>query len=471
MKHISIKMDRPIEIINVTPINPLISKCQIKVCWVGPEPNRNRSIITKEVALDLANSLPGSPIVGYYLEDVGDFDEHSRVLEIKDGELVMKDITRPYGFVDLNAKCWFEWFMDDGINAREYLVTEGYLWTGQYPEAKRIMENGNNHSMELDEEIIDAHWTKDENGKNQFFIINEAIISKLCILGENEEPCFEGSQITPVINFSLEEDFKAKMFSMMESLKQILSEGGMKMEETKIITETPEVVEEEVAEDVEFKKKEEEKEDKTEKTDDNKTEDTTEEKVEDDEEEKKKKAEFSEEKCPECGKPLNECECEKPTECKGNEETVETVEENKQTYVLEEIVEYTDLLSKYSALEAQVNSLIADKENLEAQLAPLVAFKNAADLKEKENMIASFYMLSDDDKKDVVENINSYSVDEIEAKLSVICVRNKVSFALDEETRDEKDPITFNLNDVGNNTSNCPGWLKAVEAVAASKNK
>ena len=464
MKHLSIKMDRPIEIINVTPINPLISKCQIKVCWVGPEPNRNRSIITKEVALDLANSLPGSPIVGYYLEDVGDFDEHSRVLEIKDGELVMKDITRPYGFVDLNAKCWFEWFMDDGINAREYLVTEGYLWTGQYPEAKRIMENGNNHSMELDEEIIDAHWTKDENGKNQFFIINEAIISKLCILGENEEPCFEGSQITPVINFSLEEDFKAKMFSMMESLKQILSEGGMKMEETKIIDEVVEEVKEEETVVVDEFKKDDKKLDEEEKTEDKKTEDTTEEKVEDeDEEEKKKKAEFSEEKCPKCGKPLGECECE-PTDCKCKEE-----EEKKKNYVLEEVVEYTDLLSKYAALETQVNELIADKANLEAQLAPLVAFKNAAEKKEKENMIASFYMLSDEDKKDVVENIDTYSVEEIESKLSVICVRNKVSFALTEEQGDDKAPTVFNLNDV--ETSNCPGWLKAVEAVAASKNK
>ncbi len=59
--------------------------------------------------------------------------------------------------------------------------------------------------MELDEKLIDAHWTKDANGKPQFFIINEAIISKLCILGENCEPCFEGAQIT---KFSLDENFK-----------------------------------------------------------------------------------------------------------------------------------------------------------------------------------------------------------------------------------------------------------------------
>ena len=50
--------------------------------------------------------------------------------------------------------------------------------------------------MELDEETLDASWSKDKNENPEFFIINEAFISKLCILGENSEPCFEGSQIT-----------------------------------------------------------------------------------------------------------------------------------------------------------------------------------------------------------------------------------------------------------------------------------
>ena len=65
--HVSVRLtDYPIEFINITPVNPLISKCQIKVCYVGEQPNRNRSIITKDVARQIANSLPGSPIVGYY---------------------------------------------------------------------------------------------------------------------------------------------------------------------------------------------------------------------------------------------------------------------------------------------------------------------------------------------------------------------------------------------------------------------
>jgi hypothetical protein len=91
----------------VTPVNPLISQCEIKVCYVGEDPNRNGSIITKEVATQMANSLPGSPIVGFFNEAQGDFEEHNRVIDISNGRFEIKDTTRPYGFVDLNAKVWF----------------------------------------------------------------------------------------------------------------------------------------------------------------------------------------------------------------------------------------------------------------------------------------------------------------------------------------------------------------------------
>ena len=142
--HDSVLIEHSIELINITPINPLISKCQIKVCYVGDKPNRNKSIITRDVAKLIANSLPGSPIVGYYNEETEDFEEHNKIIDISNGKFKLKDKTRPYGFVDLNAKVWFAKYLDDNTVEREYLVTEGYLWTGQYPEAKRIIDQGNN---------------------------------------------------------------------------------------------------------------------------------------------------------------------------------------------------------------------------------------------------------------------------------------------------------------------------------------
>jgi hypothetical protein len=55
----------------------------------------------------MANSLPGSPIVGFFNEHEGDYEEHNRSFEISQGEFKIKDTTRPYGFVDLGAKVWF----------------------------------------------------------------------------------------------------------------------------------------------------------------------------------------------------------------------------------------------------------------------------------------------------------------------------------------------------------------------------
>lgn len=413
-------------------------------------PNRNRSVITKDVARDLANTLPGSPIVGFYREDVQDFDEHTRELVVKDGKIAMKDVTQPYGFVDLGARVWFQKFLDDGQVEREYLMTEGWLWTGQYPEAKRIIEKGNNQSMELDKDIINAYWTKDDNNKPQFFIINEAIISKLCILGEDVEPCFETASIKkPEIVFSFEESFKEQLFSMMNEIKQILIEGGETMDnEVKDIEEVvieegaaagaeePEVKEEPIVEpetsdpadpaSAEFKK--------------------------DDEEDK------GEEVCPECGKPVSECTCDKKDE-----------EEDKKKYNLEEIPEYVELATKFANLQKAYDALNTSVSEYEATIQTLTEFKAEIEKQEKKAMIDSFYMLSDDDKKDVVENIDTYSLDQIEAKLSIICVRKKVSFSieedLDENNNQNPAPTSYNLNDNGEDDLT-PAWIRAMDRVA-----
>ena len=508
--NLSIKLDSPCELINIVPFNPLISKCQIKVCWVGEEANRNRSIISKDVAKEMANSLPGSPIVGFYNESTEDFEEHNRIIDISNGQFKIKDTTRPYGFVDLGAKVWFQKFDDNGVE-HEYLMTEGWLWTGQYPEAQRILEQGNNQSMELDDKLIDAYWTKDGNGKPQFFIINEAIISKLCILGDDYEPCFEGAQITKV-QFSFEEDFKETLFSMMKELKEMLNEGGTPVFTTYaveigdalwsalydyMIATYPEdenewcskyriegiyeegdqkfailresatgsyfrmnfsitkegydfggeliAVEKEfvpVAEAPQFSledydtfvanyaasKKSEEEEEKT---------------------------------CPECGKPIDECECEE--------------EDKKDKYVLEEIPEYMELSNTYAELQNQyaalesanadltaANEILAsEKAALETSIAELQQFKLGVERKEKEQMIfETFAILPDADKEDVITNIDSYSLDDIEAKLSILCVRNKVNF--NQEGTEPTQPTTYNLGSVDMTDESIPAWVKAV---------
>lgn len=526
MKHTSIKLNTPCEFINITPVNPLISKCQIKVCYVDDKPNRNKSVITKDVAIEMANSLPGSPIVGFFNENTEDFEEHNRIIELSNGEFRMRDNTRPYGFVDLGAKVWFQKFLDDGVVEREYLMTEGYLWTGQYPECKRVVDKGNNHSMELDEKTLNATWAKDSNGKPQFFIINKAIISKLCILGEENEPCFEGSQIN--VNFSFDDGFKNTLFSMMNELKEFMKEGGPKVftqyaveigdslwnslwsyVETKYpgepssycsiyriegvyedagqkfailqnrqdqkyyrmdfsltdvegfvpsdaLTEvtksyTPAAEPQFALADVEAfetnyaSKKKAEEEDKNNKSNgqnpDNKSEGN------------------DNKKNPDNGEPSNKSD-------KGDKgENDDDDKKKKKDYSLEDVVEYTELKAQYDELQTKFAALETENNSLKEQIAPLAEFKKAAEKKDKEDMIAKFYMLSDEDKADVVENIDKYSLDDIEAKLSVICVRNKVSFDLDENNK-PNGATTFNLNNNSSEDDDMPAWVKAAFATA-----
>ena len=82
-------------------------------------------------------------------------------------------------------------------------------------------------------------------------------------------------------------------------------------------------------------------------------------------------------------------------------------------------------------------------------------------------------MLSDEDKKDVCENIDSYSLEEIEAKLSVICFRNKVSFSENdgaEANSETSSSTTFSLNSLDIEESGIPAWIKAVRDVQKNKN-
>ena len=226
-------IDSP-EFINITPCNPLISQCEIKVLYVGQ--NRNRSYISKEVAAEMANTLPGCPIVGYYRQDKEDFDDHGDRVVIDSDGVKFECLTTPYGFVDPAAKVWFQKFEDTdefgNTVEREYLMTTGYLWTGQFPECKTVVESGKPHSMELDESTLDGHWSNDVKTGIDFFIINDAIFSKLCILGDDVEPCFEGSSVTaPQVSktFSKVDDkFKQTLFTMMQELKEAL-DGGQKM--------------------------------------------------------------------------------------------------------------------------------------------------------------------------------------------------------------------------------------------------
>ena len=168
-----------------------------------------------------------------------------------------------------------------------------------------------------------------------------------------------------------------------------------------------------------------------------------------------------EEKCPKCGKKKSKCECEDEPD----EDDDDKKKGKKEKYNLEEIQEYVELSSNYTALETNYSAAQARITELEGQLAELTTFKKSVEKAEKEKMIASFYMLSDEDKSDVMTNIDTYSLDDIEAKLSILCVRNKVSFNLDDNKNDGTNPTVFKLDE--GMSDDAPAWVKALRSVAS----
>ena len=445
------------EFINLQPldINPLMSKCEIKVLYVGE--NRNHSYITEEVAKDMAKTLRGAPIVGYYKEEKEDFADHGEQVILDDEGIKFNCLTKPYGFVAPDAKVWFQDFEDtDEFGnkiTRKYLMTTGYLWTGQYEEAKRVIEKGNNQSMELDESSLEGHWSTNVNTGMDFFIISDAIFSKLCILGEDVEPCFEGASVTaPQVSNSfskVDDNFKHTLYTMMQDLKYAL-EGGKNME---LEENTVETVEEEVKEElteeetVETEEAESSIETETTSTDAEPEveEETTEEESEETESSEEEEDEESE---------SEEAEGEAPSDYSDNEEEEEETEEEEPLDNSDDV----ETKKKTYSLE--------EYEELKAKYDELVEFKKNVEMEKKEALINSFYMLSDEDKKDVREHMSEYSLEDIESKLCVICVKNKVNFEkenLDEnnnKVEEENSAVaTFNIDN--NEGSNIPAWISA----------
>ena len=438
-------IDSP-EFINLQPldINPLMSKCEIKVLYIGE--NRNHSYISKDVAEDMAKTLRGAPIVGYYKEEKEDFADHGERVILDDEGIKFECLTKPYGFVAPDARVWFQKFedTDDFGNqiVREYLMTEGYLWTKQYEECQVALDEGRPQSMELDEESLDGHWSTNNKTGMDFFIINDAIFSKLCILGDDVEPCFEGASVTaPEVSTSfskVDDTFKKTLYTMMQELKYAL-EGGQDMD-TENNNVNPEIAEDIVTpvdvngEGTDFAKDDD-------KTKCAKDEDKTK-CVKDDEEKEEENADSNEEQ-------------DSQDDSDDSNDNKEEEDKDKKYSLLEK--DYNDLQQKYSLLEEEYNKL--------------VQFKDEIENKQKDELIKSFYMLSDEDKADVIANKAKYSLDEIEAKLSVICVRKKVNFDLDDTDKNddnvENDKVTtYTLE---NTESSVPAWIAALKNTQKSK--
>ena len=427
------------EFINLQPldINPLMSKCEIKVFYLGH--NRNGSYINRETATEMAKTLRGTPIVAAFNKDKQDFGDHGHIMHIEDGEITFSCKTIPYGFVSPDAEVWFQNFVDTDEFSnkveRTYLMTTGYLWTGQFEELIKVIRDGQPQSMELDSETLEGHWATDNNLGVDFFIINDATFSKLCILGDDVEPCFEGASVTsPEVskNFAQGTEFQQTLFTMMNDLQTALnSKGGLNMSDENVnlseeVVETAEVPteefaleEEQVVEEVAPAEPAAEFEDNTE---------TTEEVVEEAANEESEPEEFTQEEV-----------------------------DNKAETLEEETTQFTRTEEEYAAL-------VNENESLRAEIEELRQFKLNIETERKDKLIASYHMLSDEDKADVIAHKSEYTFDEIKAKLAVIYVEKNVNFDMidgqEEAEVEELPPMTFSLDEEA--SESVPAFLEAL---------
>ena len=154
-----------IQITEIEKLNPLFSKCLIKILHIGK--NNNRTEFTKEVVENAIPTLYNIPIIGEYIQHKEDFKDHGGKIVITDESVEYIHTTVPYGLVPADAEVFWQTITEDNGEEKEYLCCTGYLWTGRYPDANRVIEKGNGQSMELDPDTLEGNWTN-YNGVEYF---------------------------------------------------------------------------------------------------------------------------------------------------------------------------------------------------------------------------------------------------------------------------------------------------------------
>lgn len=429
---------RPVETIdnvqfvemNDSDFSPLVSKCTIKLVYVGQ--NRNGSYMSKDTLIKMAPTVRACPIVGCYRDEIEDFGDHGHVITIEDGEIKFACKTRPYGFVAPDARVWFQNFIDvDEFGneiEHEYMMTTGYLWTGQFPESQQVIDEGKGQSVELDEDTLDGHWANDAKSGMDFFIINDAIFSKLCILGDDVEPCFEGASITGGVdsNYTESTEFAHTLYTMIKQLQETIGtkEGGKNMPEKPEELEETEVTTDFVATSGKTEKEESQEETK-------------------DSEAKKEEETPSEEAKPATENAVKDDKEQEEQQVAEEKKEEEQTEAKKRECSLDE--------SDSDAATSATFALEQENAALKAELESLREFKLQIENEKKDALIAKYHMLSDEDKADIIAHKEEYTLEQIDEKLALIYVRKNVDFSTvdghQEEEADMDSILSFSLDD------------------------
>ena len=197
---------------NLKELNPVLSKARCRIFYKYE--NRNGTYITDEFAQKLISSLPYTPVKGIYDNFDEDYTDHG----------LKRDLGRIYGIVPENPNFSWEKHLDEDEIEREYACCDVYIFTALYEEASQI--DGKSQSMELYQPSIKGDWAI-INGK-KLFKFEDGCFLGLQILGDDVEPCFEGAAFFTFYNDLKNAIKKLEKYSLDSNIK------GGKSEMTKL---------------------------------------------------------------------------------------------------------------------------------------------------------------------------------------------------------------------------------------------
>lgn len=176
MKKMTIPSSVPVFIQDLESQNGKYSKAKLKVFYIGETPDHR--LFSRDFAEQVVQTLPLTPVVGYYDEDEEDFIGHNKTQYV-------------YGLVPETAEFAFE-TQEDGT---EWLVTDVILYTGRNDNigevAKKIV--GKQHSLELNPDTLKYKINRDATGHFKNIEFQQGEFVGLSVLGDSETPAFTNS--------------------------------------------------------------------------------------------------------------------------------------------------------------------------------------------------------------------------------------------------------------------------------------
>ena len=420
-----------IDLLSQVRVNSMFSMGRARIFYLGANPNR--SIIEGEVAIQLANSIPGTPITGLYNYETEDFEEHG------DGQSA-------YGFVPLEPNAsWVK--VNDNGKEKEYLEVDVVIWDGRFEEAKDILVDNKSLSMELDGNTLKGSLIK--MGEHMYYKITHAEFSGITVLGNDVRPCFQGAKFLTTYSKMVNEYTNYMLnirenteggISHMDNIEEIIVEEVAVIEETKAIEEVVEEVNEEAVEEtIEAEVVEEITKVVEEQTEDvveedaptnetefakcgDKTKSSEDEDMEDDKDDKE-----DEKDCPDCGE--SPCVC-KNAKCGSKKD--------------------------YSELELEVADYKAKNESLAQELNAALEALNKYTRNEKLEIITKFSTKlenSDELIASLTEKVDDLTKEEIKSELGMALVEQIDAEEPKEDSEDISTNFSLNLDikqEIGN---------------------